>query len=61
MPFREHTHRFRRSELELHSPRQDLKLGPRSSCGVRSARLFALIPNLPTKCTSECTGGTSRW
>eukprot|EP00969_Alexandrium_andersonii_P261128 11544094-Alexandrium_andersonii.AAC.1 len=40
---------FRRSELEQRGPGKDLKFGPRSSRGVRSAPLFAQIPNLPMK------------
>eukprot|EP00969_Alexandrium_andersonii_P217503 9607679-Alexandrium_andersonii.AAC.1 len=42
-------HRFRRSNLELHGPRNDLKTGLRSSRGVRSAQLVVEIPNLLTK------------
>eukprot|EP00969_Alexandrium_andersonii_P161017 7115929-Alexandrium_andersonii.AAC.1 len=41
--------RLRRSELELRWPRNCLKFRPRSSEGVRSARFFALSPNLTTK------------
>eukprot|EP00969_Alexandrium_andersonii_P174463 7713710-Alexandrium_andersonii.AAC.1 len=41
--------RFRRSELELRGPRNDLRIGPRSSRGVRSAAFLAQIPHLPTK------------
>eukprot|EP00969_Alexandrium_andersonii_P070086 3092884-Alexandrium_andersonii.AAC.1 len=39
---------FRRSELELRGPRNGLECDPRSSRGVRSAPLFALIPKLTT-------------
>eukprot|EP00969_Alexandrium_andersonii_P118109 5224229-Alexandrium_andersonii.AAC.1 len=37
------------SELELRGPRKDLKIGPLSTRGVRSALLFVQIPNLPMK------------
>eukprot|EP00969_Alexandrium_andersonii_P242926 10731568-Alexandrium_andersonii.AAC.1 len=40
--------RFRRSCLELRGPRSGLKLGPRSSRGMRFAPILAQIPNLPT-------------
>eukprot|EP00969_Alexandrium_andersonii_P054440 2396356-Alexandrium_andersonii.AAC.1 len=42
-----------RSNLELRGPRSGLEMGPRSSRGVRSAQLFADIPNLPTKWVIE--------
>eukprot|EP00969_Alexandrium_andersonii_P169356 7486506-Alexandrium_andersonii.AAC.1 len=38
-----------RSELELRGPNKGLEIGLRSSRGVRSAQVFALIPNLTTK------------
>eukprot|EP00969_Alexandrium_andersonii_P101866 4495995-Alexandrium_andersonii.AAC.1 len=34
---------------ELRGPNKGLEIGPPSSRGVRSAPLFAQIPNLPTK------------
>eukprot|EP00969_Alexandrium_andersonii_P373248 15483559-Alexandrium_andersonii.AAC.1 len=40
--------RFRRAELELRGPRNDLEIDPRSSRGVRSVPSFVEIPNLPT-------------
>eukprot|EP00969_Alexandrium_andersonii_P147785 6534063-Alexandrium_andersonii.AAC.1 len=45
--------RFRRSKFELRGPRNDLEIGPRSSRWVRSAQLFAQIPNPPTKAGLE--------
>eukprot|EP00969_Alexandrium_andersonii_P123780 5470352-Alexandrium_andersonii.AAC.1 len=50
--------RFRRSKLELHGPKNSLKLGPRSSRGVPSAPLFAHIPHPPTDTRLE--GAPSR-
>eukprot|EP00969_Alexandrium_andersonii_P319747 14125743-Alexandrium_andersonii.AAC.1 len=41
--------RARHSELELCGPRNGLEIDPRSSQGVRSVPLFALIPDLTTK------------
>eukprot|EP00969_Alexandrium_andersonii_P107207 4728723-Alexandrium_andersonii.AAC.1 len=43
-----------RSELELRGPRNGLELDPRSSRGVLSARMFALIRKLATK---RCCSG----
>eukprot|EP00969_Alexandrium_andersonii_P369277 15474770-Alexandrium_andersonii.AAC.1 len=40
--------RFMRSKPELRGPQGGLKLVPPNSRGVRSAPLFAQIPNLPT-------------
>eukprot|EP00969_Alexandrium_andersonii_P297789 13161512-Alexandrium_andersonii.AAC.1 len=40
--------RFTRSNLELRRPKNGLKIGTRSSRGVRSAQLLVEIPNLPT-------------
>eukprot|EP00969_Alexandrium_andersonii_P196346 8674573-Alexandrium_andersonii.AAC.1 len=40
---------LRRSKLELCGSRSGLRIGPRSSRGVRSAPLFALIPKLVTE------------
>eukprot|EP00969_Alexandrium_andersonii_P109106 4813675-Alexandrium_andersonii.AAC.1 len=42
-------HRLRRSELELRGAKKSLKVGPRSSRGVRSAPFFTEIPNPPTE------------
>eukprot|EP00969_Alexandrium_andersonii_P274319 12124310-Alexandrium_andersonii.AAC.1 len=39
----------RHSELELRGPTKDLKGGPWSSRGERSAPLFVQTPKLPTK------------
>eukprot|EP00969_Alexandrium_andersonii_P122129 5399440-Alexandrium_andersonii.AAC.1 len=41
--------RLRRSKLELRGSRSSLRIGPRSSRGMRSAWLLALIPNLTTQ------------
>eukprot|EP00969_Alexandrium_andersonii_P323047 14274004-Alexandrium_andersonii.AAC.1 len=45
--------RFRRSNLEPHCPRNDPKIGPRSSRWGAFCALFAQIPNLPTKAGLE--------
>eukprot|EP00969_Alexandrium_andersonii_P261978 11582098-Alexandrium_andersonii.AAC.1 len=37
--------RIMRSDLELRGPRKGLRIGPRSSRGVRSAPVLAQIPN----------------
>eukprot|EP00969_Alexandrium_andersonii_P088209 3889981-Alexandrium_andersonii.AAC.1 len=44
-------HRFRRSELELRGPRKGLKIGPRSSRGVRSDAVSYTHLTLPTICS----------
>eukprot|EP00969_Alexandrium_andersonii_P307673 13600583-Alexandrium_andersonii.AAC.1 len=49
--------RFRRSNLELRGPNNGLRIGARSSGGVRSAPFCALIPNLPTKAGLEGVRG----
>eukprot|EP00969_Alexandrium_andersonii_P332114 14677871-Alexandrium_andersonii.AAC.1 len=41
--------RFKRSELELCGPSNDLNIGPRRSRWVRVAPLLAWTPNPPTK------------
>eukprot|EP00969_Alexandrium_andersonii_P011413 496387-Alexandrium_andersonii.AAC.1 len=38
---------LRRSKLELRGPTNGLKIDPRSSGGVRSASVFAQMPNPP--------------
>eukprot|EP00969_Alexandrium_andersonii_P347918 15383603-Alexandrium_andersonii.AAC.1 len=43
----------RRSNLELRRPRSGLKVAPRSSRGVRSAHVFAQIPNPEAARTSN--------
>eukprot|EP00969_Alexandrium_andersonii_P095425 4215975-Alexandrium_andersonii.AAC.1 len=45
--------RFGRSNLELRGPKSGLKMGSRSSRGVRSAVFFVEIPSLPTKAGLE--------
>eukprot|EP00969_Alexandrium_andersonii_P179247 7924258-Alexandrium_andersonii.AAC.1 len=40
---------FKCSEVELRGPMNGLNMGPRSSRGMRSAPLFAPIPNLTMK------------
>eukprot|EP00969_Alexandrium_andersonii_P241681 10672875-Alexandrium_andersonii.AAC.1 len=45
--------RFTRSNLELRGPKSGLKIGPRSSRGVRSAPFLAQISNLLTKAGLE--------
>eukprot|EP00969_Alexandrium_andersonii_P356309 15446277-Alexandrium_andersonii.AAC.1 len=50
---RETQNRFTRSNLELRGPRNGLKIGTRSSRGVRAAPLLAQIPNPPTKSAIE--------
>eukprot|EP00969_Alexandrium_andersonii_P070333 3104255-Alexandrium_andersonii.AAC.1 len=52
--------RFGRSELELRELRNSLEIGPRSSRGVRSAPLFAQMPNPPLVQASGRAGGASR-
>eukprot|EP00969_Alexandrium_andersonii_P085037 3750753-Alexandrium_andersonii.AAC.1 len=49
-----------RSKLELRSPRNDHGIARRSSGGVRSAPLFAQIPNLPMRRAGRRAGGASR-
>eukprot|EP00969_Alexandrium_andersonii_P005876 255083-Alexandrium_andersonii.AAC.1 len=46
-------HRLTRSNVELRGPKSGLKLGPRSSRGVRSAPFPAQIPKPPTKWVLE--------
>eukprot|EP00969_Alexandrium_andersonii_P066594 2936005-Alexandrium_andersonii.AAC.1 len=40
---------LRHAKLDLRGPGNGLKIGTRSSGGVRSVLLVAQIPNLPTK------------
>eukprot|EP00969_Alexandrium_andersonii_P104853 4626192-Alexandrium_andersonii.AAC.1 len=49
--------RDKSSELELRWPRNGLKIGPRSSRGVRSAPWTAQTPNPPTNMWTEGAGG----
>eukprot|EP00969_Alexandrium_andersonii_P071235 3144895-Alexandrium_andersonii.AAC.1 len=50
---------WRRSGPDLRGRRRDLKAGPRSSQGVRSAPLFALMSNLTTnRVVLEVPGGS---
>eukprot|EP00969_Alexandrium_andersonii_P176143 7788374-Alexandrium_andersonii.AAC.1 len=51
------TKSVRRSNLELRGPKNGLKLGPRSSQGVRSAAFSAQIPNLRTNAGLEGVRG----
>eukprot|EP00969_Alexandrium_andersonii_P146724 6488469-Alexandrium_andersonii.AAC.1 len=53
-------HRFRRSNLELRGPSNDLKVGLRSPRGVESAPFsFVQIPNMLTKPAGGRAGGDS--
>eukprot|EP00969_Alexandrium_andersonii_P125567 5551239-Alexandrium_andersonii.AAC.1 len=49
--------RFTRSNLELPRPRNGLRIGPRTSRGVRSAPFLTEIPNLPTKASLDGVRG----
>eukprot|EP00969_Alexandrium_andersonii_P345198 15259406-Alexandrium_andersonii.AAC.1 len=40
---------LRRSKLELHGPRNDLGIGPRSSGRVHSVPFLQQVPNPPAK------------
>eukprot|EP00969_Alexandrium_andersonii_P081681 3600728-Alexandrium_andersonii.AAC.2 len=51
---------MRCSKLELRRPRNVLKTCPRSSRVMRSAPVFAQMPNLPTKPAGGCAGSASR-
>eukprot|EP00969_Alexandrium_andersonii_P006488 281865-Alexandrium_andersonii.AAC.1 len=48
-----------RSKLELHGPRSDIKIGPQSHGGMRSAPLFVQMRKLPTKRAAGRAGGAS--
>eukprot|EP00969_Alexandrium_andersonii_P012941 564685-Alexandrium_andersonii.AAC.1 len=48
-PPKNRQHRLWHSNLELPGPRSDLKVGPRSYRGVRSAEIIVEIPHLPPK------------